>query len=347
MKVDYIIVGCGLAGIAFCEQLRKHNKSFLVVEDNSQTASKVAGGLYNPVNLKRFTLAWKADFLMSYVKPYYKSLETYLDISIDQDLEVLRAFASIEEQNNWFAASDKPLLSQFMDTEVIKNDHASVIANHGFGKVLQTGKINTQHLINSYIQKLNANKALLNESFKYENLLITIDTIQYNSITTKHIVFSEGFGITKNPFFNDLPLVGNKGEYLIVKAPDLKIDFALKGSIFVIPLLDNQYLVGATYDREDKTNLPTHIKREELIEKLKKLISCSVSIVNQTAGIRPTVKDRKPLVGTHVQHNNMHVLNGLGTRGVMASPYLAEQLYNAIENNTELDPEIDIKRYTT
>lgn len=55
MEVDYIIVGCGLAGIAFCEQLRQNNKSFVVFDNSSQHSSTVAAGLYNPVILKRFT----------------------------------------------------------------------------------------------------------------------------------------------------------------------------------------------------------------------------------------------------------------------------------------------------
>ncbi len=33
MKVDYIIVGCGLAGIGFCEELRKNGRSFIVFDD--------------------------------------------------------------------------------------------------------------------------------------------------------------------------------------------------------------------------------------------------------------------------------------------------------------------------
>mgnify|MGYP005724916689 CR=1 FL=1 len=47
MKVDYIIVGLGLAGLAFVEELISANKSFIVFEDDSQTSSLVAGGVYN------------------------------------------------------------------------------------------------------------------------------------------------------------------------------------------------------------------------------------------------------------------------------------------------------------
>ena len=60
MKVDYIIVGCGWAGIAFCEQLIANKKSFVVFDNSSQQSSTVAGGLYNPVTLNRFTPVWES-----------------------------------------------------------------------------------------------------------------------------------------------------------------------------------------------------------------------------------------------------------------------------------------------
>ncbi|MGB0261074.1 MAG: NAD(P)-binding protein [Flavobacteriaceae bacterium] len=39
MRVDYIVVGLGLAGLAFCEQLRKNNKSFVVFDHGPTSAS--------------------------------------------------------------------------------------------------------------------------------------------------------------------------------------------------------------------------------------------------------------------------------------------------------------------
>ena len=58
--LDYIIVGSGLAGIAFCETAFEKNKTFVVINDDSQNSSKVAAGLYNPVILKRFSQVWHA-----------------------------------------------------------------------------------------------------------------------------------------------------------------------------------------------------------------------------------------------------------------------------------------------
>ena len=78
MKVDYLIVGFGLAGVSFAEQLRKNNKSFVVISSLEKSSSLVAGGMYNPVILKRFTLAWHADQQLKVAIPFYQELENYL-----------------------------------------------------------------------------------------------------------------------------------------------------------------------------------------------------------------------------------------------------------------------------
>ena len=63
--IDYLIIGSGLAGISFCEMALKNNKSIFVLDNNSQNSSKIAGGLYNPVILKRFSeVAQAAEHLI-------------------------------------------------------------------------------------------------------------------------------------------------------------------------------------------------------------------------------------------------------------------------------------------
>jgi glycine/D-amino acid oxidase-like deaminating enzyme len=47
----------------------------------------------------------------------------------------------------------------------------------------------------------------------------------------------------------------------------------------------------------------------------------------------------------HPKYTQLAVLNGLGTRGVMIAPSMAKQLYNHLENQEPLDPEIDIQRF--
>ena len=345
MQEDFIVIGSGIAGISFCEQLRAYHKTFVVFDDQSQQSSTVAGGLYNPVVLKRFTPVWKSKEQLQLAVPMYHGLEQEFDIKLDYKIPVLRKFSSLEEQNDWFSASDKPNLSEYLSVNLIKNTNRYIEASFGFGEVLQTGRIDVKALMDGYKAMLLKDDRFYEAKFNYDKLEVANDELIYGDILAKHIVFTEGFGINKNPFFKDLPLLGTKGELLTIHAPHLKIDFVLKGPVFLIPIGDDNYIVGATYNWEDRTHEVTLKGKEELLAKLNTMITCSYKVVNQMAGIRPTVKDRRPLVGRHAVYKNVYVLNGLGTRGVMIGPYVAKQLFDFIEFGMPLEAEIDIKRF--
>lgn len=345
MKVDYIIVGIGLAGISFCEELIANNKTFVVFDDASQTSSTVAGGLYNPVVLKRFTSVWKSREQLEIALRIYNALEKKLNVKLDYKIPLYRKFASLEEQNNWFAASDKPRLSEYLSANLVKNKNNAVNAPYGFGEVKSTGRIDVKTLIDAYKSFLFQNNLLIENEFQYRDLIVIENGFQYKNLVSHNLIFSEGFGMSKNPFFKDLPLVPTKGELLTIYASQLNIDYVLKGPVFLIPLEEDLYLVGATYDWNDLSNKPSEKGKETLLTKLKTLINCPFEVVNQLAGVRPTVKDRRPLVGKHREINNMYILNGLGTRGVMIGPYVASELFNLVENNIPLEEEIDINRF--
>ncbi|AUC22065.1 MULTISPECIES: FAD-binding oxidoreductase [Polaribacter] len=345
MKVDYIIVGLGLAGLAFAEELIAAKKSFVVFEDDSQTSSLVAGGVYNPVILKRFTPVWNAKEQLDVALPFYKRLEEKLNITIDQKFVIKKSFKSVEDQNNWFGALDKPKLTDYLDPKLDPNSYNGVLADFSFGNVNETGRIDTEKLINAYRAYLESENFIRFEQFKHEELKIEEDSLMYKDIEASKIVFCEGFGVVENPYFNYLPINEAKGELLTIHAPELNIDFLLKSTLFVMPLGDNTYKVGATFNWTDKTSDPSEEGKEELVEKLKKVLNVPYTIVSQSAGIRPTVSGRRPLVGIHPDYAQLIVLNGLGTRGVMIAPTVAKNLFNHIYNDESLDEEIDIVRF--
>lgn len=344
--VDYLIVGLGLAGVSFCEKLSENGKSFKVISDSSQNSSLVAGGLYNPVILKRFTLAWKADEQLQLAKPFYNSLERKLGVQLDNPLRIFRRFNSIEEQNQWFEAADKKSLSPFLSTTLHSNKNESIDAPLGYGEVLNAGRIDTRLLIQAYNSELLKKQLLIQETFQYQNLLVEASQVVYKDITAKRIVFAEGYGLKANPYFNYLPVNGSKGEYVIIKSQKLNEEKAIKSSLFVIPLGDDLYQVGANYEWKDKTNSPTPKGRDWVLERLDKLIRCDYEVVGQMAGVRPTVSDRRPLIGAHPEKENLFLLNGFGSRGVLIAPFATAQLYNFIENGGALEPEMDVNRFS-
>lgn len=343
---DYIIVGLGLSGASLAYRLEKEGKSFLVFDDHSQEASKVAGGFMNPVILKRFTLAWKADEQMPKAVSFYSEMEELLGEHFLSPLEIYRRFSSIEEQNNWFEAADKPKLAPYLDTHLVPSVNPNIPGEFSFGKVLNTKRIDPRGLLESYTEHVQKKGFLKESSFKYEDLIISEEGVEYQGIKSKNIIFCEGFGLLKNPYFNYLPLRGNKGEYIIIKAPGLDLSVGVKSSVFIFPAGEDLYAVGATYRNTDKSPGPSESAREELVRKLKDLISVDFEVVHQVAGLRPSTIDRRPLVGRHPVYKSLYCCNGFGSRGILLAPMISEELLDFIETGEELPPEVNIERFT-
>lgn len=343
-EVDYIVVGLGLAGMAFAEQLRLHNKSFVVFDKKIESASRVAAGLINPVILKRYTLPWLALEQYEVAVDYFNGLDNFLGINSFEEAPIRKILSSIEDQNNWFEATDKNGLDPFLSSHLSENNNKNIKAPYKLGVVTGSFKLVLPLLLDTYLDYLNGKEQLETSLFDYNKLIIEEKHVSYENYKARKIIFCEGFGLKFNPFFSKDSLVGNKGEYLIIKAPELKLTAVIKASIFIVPLGEDYYKVGATYHWTEKDWLPTTQAEEEITQKLQKIITCKFEVVNQVAGVRPTTLDRRPVLGTHPDHNKLAVFNGLGTRGTMMAPYWAKLLYQHLEVEIDLPPEVDINR---
>ncbi|MBD3583330.1 NAD(P)/FAD-dependent oxidoreductase [Flavobacterium selenitireducens] len=341
---DYIIVGAGLAGLAFAQTALKHDKSIVVFENDSQHSSQTAAGVYNPVILKRFSSLQDAQQQLDSVREFYTDIASRIGKKYNIDMPILRRFASVEEQNNWFIASEKDGLSPFLSTKLVRDKFPGIDSPFDFGLVQQTGFVDTQAFLADFRQFLKACGFYREQSFDYSRLDQKDGFVQFGDVQARHVVFCEGFGIKSNPYFNYLPLEGTKGEVIVIKAA-LDIEAIVKGGVFILPIGGGTYKVGATYEWHDKTEIPSESGKQELIEKLKEIVSVDFEIIDHRAGIRPTVKDRKPMVGTHPTYPNLHILNGLGTRGVMLGPTMAKLLYENIENGAQIPSNVNITRF--
>lgn len=347
MKVfDYIIVGQGIAGTVLAFQLRlKGKRVFVIDKERDHTSSKIATGTYNPMVLKRFTPCWKVEDQLTPLFDFLDAFEISFNTSIHFPLKLWRKFASIQEQNLWLEKSDHNRLKPFMNPSFISNPHKDIKADFGFGEVKKTGWVDFLKLISIFKQWLISEACFLDEEFNYNSMSIKQTSVIYKSICAQKIVFCEGHRLTNNPFFNYLPLIRTKGELITVKLDGLKVKELIKSNITLLPLGNDFYKVGATFNWDDKDELCSIKAREELLSKLKELVNINPVVINHYAGLRPTVKDRRALLGAHPNHENIFVFNGLGTRGLLLSPYFAIQLIEFMEKGFALDPAVDIKRY--
>ena len=344
-EVDYIIVGLGIAGLSICEVLQAQGKSFVVYDTSQYSSTLVAAGVIHPMVLKRFTPVWKAHEHIHIAIPFYHRLAQKLETNIIEEIPLLRIFNSVEEQNNWIVASDKHELSSFLSSEIHTNHNEHIVSSFGLGKVNISAKVDTTMLLSAYAEYLQKDGLLFSEVFDYSLLKETEQGVNYNSISARKIIFSEGASIIANPFFQKDLLIPIKGEYIIIEALELKMIEILKGTTFMIPLGNDRYKVGATLDRIDVSRGITEEARVKLILDVSKMIRCPFKVVDQVAGIRPTTKDRRPLLGCLPESDKKIFFNGLGARGIMAAPSFAMRLFDFFEGNQALDKEINLLRF--
>ncbi|WP_010521572.1 NAD(P)/FAD-dependent oxidoreductase [Aquimarina agarivorans] len=343
--IDYIIVGFGLGGSVLASHLEGEGKSVYIIDGSDKKASVVAAGLFNPIVLKRYTMSWNGHAQLQYAKLFYENLGCNLKTSIVEEFPVYRRFHSAEEQNNWFEKIDQPELSTYLSPYLVEQPTKAIVAPFKYGQVMKTGRILIQKMLDAYTKQLVNKAAFKNEDFDYDLLEIKKNYVQYKGVKAKRIVFCEGYGIKKNPFFNHLLLVGNKGTYLIIECKDLQLKAAVKSHFFIVPLGNNRYKFGATYEQQIKGGNYDLAAKAHLISCLDDLITVPYKIIDQVTAVRPTVKDRRPLAGSHHKHENVFVMNGLGTRGVMIAPTVAKQMVDFMEYKKPLPNEINCNRY--
>ena len=58
---DILIVGFGLAGLSIARHAGLKGKSFDIISNQSQLSSRIAGGILNPVAVKRMKPVWQVE----------------------------------------------------------------------------------------------------------------------------------------------------------------------------------------------------------------------------------------------------------------------------------------------
>ena len=349
MKEKILIVGGGLAGSILGYILHKKYPCDLEIIDDygNNKASLVAAGIYNPIVFKRLVCSWKADELITCLDEFYNEIEKELNVSFHFKKEILKLFADDEEINIWKKKSHHPDIKKYIQPEPILNFREDILNEQkAFGKVINAGNLNTSAFLSALHIYFEKQGILTRERFDYESLKLEADkSISYHQKNFSKVIFCEGYRAIYNPWFNWLEFKLTKGELLTISAPlNIEKEVINKG-VFILPYGDNIYKVGATYEWDNLDETPTEKGKNELIEKLNRLIKVPYQIISHEAGIRPTVKDRRPILGSHPSIESMLVFNGLGTKGVMLAPYFAKKLAGYIFENTRLEDEINIMRF--
>lgn len=345
------IIGAGLAGSFLAARMaHKGYQVTLIGDKDPHSASRTAAGLFNVITGRHGTKSWMAERLLDEIQqfleiPLFSPLKSFFHY-----IPIYRPFREIGAYNKWLGKSTDPEYKEFVDFLETPIFPDQLINPHGGIQILPCGWVDTRKLLDGIhdILLTQTKTVIQTEFLSYSAIDLNQKTIETASgkLTFDELVFCEGHQISNNPFFESLTIIPNKGETLIIESESLEIPFVLSKKIYLIPLGNQQFLTGSTYDNHDLSPTPTQAAKEAISKHLEQAIRTPYRILDHQAGIRPTTPNRKPVIGTHPTHSFVHILTGFGTKGVLLAPYCSKLLSETIIHGvSQYPPEASLNRF--
>lgn len=347
MEVDFLLIGQGLAGSILSYRLIKAGFKVCLVDDGNPTSSsKVAAGLYNPVTGRKMVKTWQADILFDEIEAFYKELEIVLDQNFLYPTGIYRPFISYEEQNEWVAKSADSQYDRYI-SEVLREPGFPGVCDPFGGLLLKSsGYLDIKKMLQGYRYWLITRGSLIQSHFSEGQLAEDASgNWQFQKIRAPKLIFCNGIGVNENAFFNWVPFTPVKGEILTVRQA-FKSGEIINRGVFRIDMGNGIAKVGSTYNNREIDLEPTAAGKREILDKLRQLVPEEVSgIVDHQVGIRPAMRDRRPVLGRHPTKDNVFLFGGLGAKGVSLAPHFSKEMTEYLISGKEPQKEVNINRF--
>lgn len=347
MQTEYLIIGQGISGTFLSYYLKKETKSFLVIDNNySNSPSKIAAGIINPVTGRRLVTVWMVDEILPFAWKAYHEIGHDLEITAVSQKSIIDFFPN-------------PFMRESFLQKIETGDkyvHAYPEQNHfnnffnyelGCGEIRPVYTAHLETLLPAWRQQLQKENNLLEENFEPDQLQVETDKIQYKNITADKIIFCDGTSSFENPFFKQLPFAPNKGEALVARIPGLPDNHIYKKGMMIVPMTEKDlFWIGASYVWDFDNADPTVAFRENAELFLKQTLKLPFEILEHRSGLRPATLERRPFVGFHPLHPSVGILNGMGTKGCSLAPFFAKQLTDHLLYEEPIAKDADVKRFS-
>jgi glycine/D-amino acid oxidase-like deaminating enzyme len=143
-----------------------------------------------------------------------------------------------------------------------------------------------------------------------------MDGITVLGIDYAGIIWADGYRGAQNSVQKNLPLAPLKGEILRVEAAPAPVlaGGVLNRAAYLAPRPDGTLWVGSTYEHHYTTPHPTPEGAASILERVGKFFTPHLTIIEHLAGIRPSVLDRRPIIGLLAEHAHQYVYTGMGIK---------------------------------
>ncbi|MFN4769215.1 MAG: NAD(P)/FAD-dependent oxidoreductase [Candidatus Kapaibacterium sp.] len=345
-KTDYIILGAGLAGTMLAELLRARGRSVRVIDNGAQSSSMVAGGLMNPLTGKRLVLDEEFGTRFELAQKAYADVPGAL-----QTLPVFRVLSERIEHDSWVKKQEqyRALNTVMAASSADVRQHLPCMSSSVDGctivTVPQAGLLNTAAVISKRKRVLAENNELVTAGVSLSDW--DMESHALGGVEADKIVICDGWHLSSHPLFASVPTMCAKGQLLTVRIPQVEHSGAviIHGGRFLAPLGNSMYRYGATYEWNDLNETVLESTTEFLLEGLRGMIDTDFIVVDAHAGVRPIIRDVRPVMGVHPTARHVSMLNGMGSKGALLAPTLAAMLVNHLEDGVAIPEAFSLERF--
>ena len=353
MAIDFLIVGQGVAGSLLARSLLARGVTVRITDaDRVNSASQVAPGIVNPLAGQRLKPAWCVDDALPHAVATYQAIEAETGNTgrFWHPTPIVRVILDDAQRaifdKRFHEDSARPYIGEVLAPGALGPD---IHDAHGSFVARCSGWLDAAALTRHLRQRF-AEAGQFVPSTGHEPHADAVGApLPIGGEAVGRVIFCDGWRGANGPWFGSLPWRPARGEMLDVTTerpflPEPYRGCILNRSKWLLPLGDNRYRAGASYAWDDFEGGPTDEKREEILDGLRALVRASFKVSNHRVGVRPVIAGHRPVAGLHPLYPRLGIFNGLGSKGVLHAPWLADRLADHLLNGTDLPSDADVGR---
>lgn len=346
-RVDAIIAGGGLAGIHLALAMDRSGLRPLVVDQqHAHSSSRVAAGIINPVTGRRFALTWMYDHLEPVFKEVYRYWEQKWDTRFFYPKNIYRSIPHNKLVNDLDIKLSEPEYQRYC-RKMTDEEITSVGERIRFqapGYVMHGFQVDTSTFLDESIHYLTEKGLYVEGRIDVSSDQVNQSQFTFWDFQSDRLIWASGAAIVDHPAFSWVRMNPNSGEILHLHSEDPELTEIIKQTAFFVPFGDRKIWLG-TYDSWNIDVVKPSAEGLEYLKMKAQLLKKPYEVLDHHIAVRPAVEDRRPVVGSHPQNDQLFLFNGFGSKGTSLIPYFAQTLVDHMENGTEIHPEADLKRF--
>jgi len=341
------LIGGGLAGSILAWHLYWSDDQWKWSDEHySRRPSDIAAGILNPITGRKYALSWKFPELLEEAKTFYRKVEREIGEQVFRELPLYRGIRDDRIYQEWdIRSADHPQYMGQVKTasELCPELHTT---SAYFGEVYHAHQLWISKFCTATWDFMSVRSR---DSCTSAPQMMDQESVA-SSTAIAHsgkVIIAQGPSRSLEDLFPLEALHRTKGDVFLIRSGRPDHSRIIKDRFFLCPLwVDDLYWVGSNYEHRADSDEPTERMAVQLRDFCDEILEGDYQLIRHIAAYRPTVVDRRPIIGPHSQHDHIYLCNGLGTKGASLGPLAARLLMDFIRHENSIPEHVSIARFS-